>query len=842
MLRPTLKAIAAHKRRLLSTAMAVLLGVAFLSGTLVVGDTMRAAFTDTFEEANAGTDVLVRNATEVGEGEFSERGPIPQATVERALAVPGVAAAAPVIEGPGQIVGADGDPIGGNGPPTFAAGWVDDPGINPWKVAEGRAPEADHEVVIDRAAAEDGDLAVGDTITVRTPEPVESTLVGIVTFGDADSMGGPTYAAFTTSFAQQLLLGGPGEVSGVLVAGDGSVSEGELAARVSDALPGGTESITAAALTAEQEDAIEADFVGFLQTVLLMFACIALVVATFSIYNTFSILVAQRTRESALFRALGASRRQVVTSVVIEAVIVGLVASALGIAVGLGLAQGLIALSQADFGLASMPLVLTTTPVIAGLAVGVIVTLVASVAPALRASRVAPLAALRDVAVDRSASSRWRAVAGVVVAAAGAVTVVAGSAGHSAPQAGLGAVLALAGFVLLGPVVARPAAAVLGLPLARRRSMSGKLARQNAMRNPRRTASTASALLVGVAVVSLFTVFGASIKKSIDETVDRQFAGDLVIVRTDFSGSAITPELTGEIAALPEVTTAVGIATAPVEIDGDGVATTATDLGEMTKVLDVDPVEGDLAAVGAGQFAVSVDYAEDHGWAVGDRVPVTFADGATEQLTLGATYDDTALMGPVLMPTAAWAPHATQVVDDVVAIDLADGVTLAQGQAAIQPLADRYGAPEVQDRDEYVDAAAGEVDQVLVIVYVLLILAVVIALMGIANTLSLSIHERARELGLLRAVGQTRRQVRSMVRGESFLVAVFGTIGGVALGTFLGTALIQAMADQGMGTVAIPVGQLAVIVALGAVVGVVAALRPARRAARLDVLRAIASD
>lgn len=842
MLRPTLKAIAAHKRRLLSTAMAVLLGVAFLSGTLVVGDTMRASFTDTFKQANAGTDVLVRSATEVGEGEFSERGLLPQATVDEVLSVPGVAAVAPIVEGPGQIVGSDGDPLGGNGPPTFAAGWVEDRGINPWKVDEGRAPEADNEVVIDRAAATDGNLSVGDTVTVRTPAPVESTLVGIVTFGDADGLGGPTYAAFTTSFAQQVLLDEPGEVTGVLVAGDGSLSEGELAARVSDALPAGAEAITAAALTAEQEDAIEADFVGFVETALLMFAVIALVVATFSIYNTFSILVAQRTRESALFRALGASRRQVITSVVIEAVIVGVVASALGIAAGVGLAAGLTALGESSFGLRSVPLAVTATPVLAGFAVGVIVTLAASVAPAVRASRVAPLAALRDVAVDRSAGSRWRAVAGVAVVAAGAVTVVAGSSGHSAPQAGLGAVLALAGFVLLGPVVARPAAAVLGLPLARRRSMSGKLARQNAMRNPRRTASTASALLVGVAVVSLFTVFGASIKESIDKTVDEQFAGDLVIVRNDFSGSGITPDLAGEVAALPEVSTAVGLATAPIELDGDGAAVTATDLAEMTEVLDLGAVDGDLAAVGPGQFAVGVDYAEDHGWAVGDRVPVTFADGKSEELTLGATYDETGLLGSVLIPTETWAPHAAQVADDVVAIDLADGVSLAEGQAAIQPLADRYGAPEVQDRDEYVDAVAGEVDQVLVIVYVLLILAVVIALMGIANTLSLSIHERARELGLLRAVGQTRAQVRAMVRGESFLVAVFGTLGGVVLGTFLGTALIQAMADQGLDEVAIPIGQLSVIVALGAVVGLVAALRPARRAARLDVLRAIASD
>jgi putative ABC transport system permease protein len=842
MLRATLKSIAAHKRRLLSTATAVVLGVAFLSGTLVLGNTMRSGFADVFKEANAGTDAIVRSATEVGEADVTERGLLPEATVDQVRAVEGVAVAEPTIQGAAQVVGSDGDPIGGNGPPTFGAGWISDPGLNPWEVAEGRAPEADGEVVIDRATAEGGDLAVGDTVTIRTPEPVEEQLVGIVTFGDAEGMGGPTYAAFTPSYAQRLLLERPGEISGVVATGDGSVSEGELARRISDALPGDTETLTAAALTAEQEDDIQADFIGFFETILLMFAGIALVVATFSIYNTFSILVAQRTRESALFRALGASRRQVVTSVVIEAVAVGVVASAVGLAAGVGLAMGLLALAQSAWGMLSVPVVVGASPVITGVVVGVLVTVVASVAPALRASRVAPLAALRDVAVDRSGSSRWRALFGVLATVAGAVLVVAGSSGHSVPQAGLGAVTILAGFVLLGPIAARPVAATLGFPLARLRGMSGKLARQNAMRNPRRTASTASALMVGVAVVTLFTVMGASIKTSVDDTVDEQFVGDLVIARQDFSGSGITPELGEDIKALDEVDTAVTFATAPLELDGRGMAPTATDLGTVVEVLDLGPREGDLASVGAGEIALGDEWARDKGYAVGDTIPATFADGTTENLTLAATYHETALLGEVIVPTEVWVPHAGQLSDDVIAIDLADGVTDAEGQAAIQPLVDRHGAPEVMDRDEYVAAVAGEVDQMLIIVYVLLVLAVIIALMGIANTLSLSIHERARELGLLRAVGQTRRQVRAMVRGESFLVALFGTVGGVALGAFLGWALIRSLADEGFEAVTIPTGQLAVVLALGAVIGVVAAVRPARRAAKLDVLAAIASD
>jgi putative ABC transport system permease protein len=476
--------------------------------------------------------------------------------------------------------------------------------------------------------------------------------------------------------------------------------------------------------------------------------------------------------------------------------------------------------------------------------VGIVVTLIASVAPAVKASRVAPLAALRDVAIDRSGSSRARAVLGVLVSGAGIAAVVAGTAGEGAlGTTGLGAVALLVGVVLLGPVVARPATAVLGLPLTlRRKGTSGKLARQNAMRNPRRTAGTASALMVGVAVVSLFTVFAASIKQSMNDIVSEQFAGDLVMAQTDFSGSGMTPDLARDVNALPEVDAAVGIGTAAVRVADVDYSGSAADMALLASMLDLEPVAGDLAAVGEGEIAIQQEWADDHGLTVGGPVPVAFPDGTTEDLVLAATYDEASLMGPVIVPTEVWAPHAGQLTDEVVAVDLADGVSLAEGEAAIQPVADRYGAPEVQDRDEYIDTVAGEVDQLLTIVYVLLLLAIVIALMGIANTLSLSIHERTRELGLLRAVGQTRRQVRAMVRGESFLVALFGTVGGVALGAFLAWALVQALESEGFGAFALPIGQLAVVLGLGAVVGVVAALRPARRAARLDVLSAIATD
>jgi putative ABC transport system permease protein len=848
MWRTTIKSIGAHKRRLLATSSAVVLGVAFLSGTLVLGDTMETGFGDMFSEANAGTDAVVRSATKVGDDDVSERGLLDASVVDDVASVDGVATAVPEIYGIGQIVGSDGDPIGGNGPPTQAGNWIADPGINPWQIADGRAPEGPGEVIIDRASADSGELAVGDPTTIRTPEAVEATVVGIATFGDAgaDSAGPMTYAAFTTEFAQQVLLPEPHQISDVLVVADDGVSQQELVDRLAPALPDGSEAITGAALTDEQQANLESEFLGFFNAFLLVFAGIALVVATFSIYNTFSILVAQRTRESALLRALGASRRQVRASTVVEALVVGVLASAIGLAAGVGLAAGLSALSEsAGFAVAGTALVVETTALVAAAVVGVVATLIASAVPAVKASRVAPLAALRDVAVDGSGASWVRGLLGLVVAAAGIAATVGGTAGDgSLAMTGLGALLVVVGFVLLGPVVARPVAGTLGGPLTLRRGMSGTLARRNAMRNPRRTAGTASALMVGVAVVTLFTVVAASVKQSIDDTVSQQFAGDLVIAQSDFSGAGISPELGPAVADLPEVDVATGVGNAPVVIGGDDYVATVIDPASFRRILDLDISQGSIDELGGRQVAMFAGYASDHGFALGDAVPVSYSDGASDQLTVGAIYDNDGLVGDVVLPRAAYEPHAATRASDVgVLIDLADGVSTAQGEAAIQPVADRFGAPDVQDRQEYVDSVAGQIDELLTVIYVLLVMAIVIALMGIANTLSLSIHERTRELGLLRAVGQSRRQLRRMVRGEALVVALFGTVGGLGLGTFLGWAMVKTIeAAEGLGAFAIPAGQLGVVVALGAIVGVVAAVRPARRAAKLDVLEAIATD
>ncbi len=485
-----------------------------------------------------------------------------------------MALVAPNIEGYGALIGKDGEPVGGGGPPQLAGNWIDDPELNPYQLVEGRPPLNATEVVVNRTAAEDAGLKPGDTATVQTPEPVQVQVVGLVSFGPEDSAGGVTFVGFITDAAQRLLLHREGQVTSFLLKADEGVSQEDLVANIRPVLPEGVESITGQQLTDESIDDIGKDFLNVFSIFLTSFAVVALMVATFSIYNTFSILVAQRTRESALLRALGASRRQILASVVGEAAVIGVVASAFGLLGGLLVAEGLKGLFSAfGFGLPAGGLALKAGAVVASLVVGMVVTLVAGVMPAVKASRVPPLAALREVALERTRASVPRAVAGLLLIGIGVVVVLAAVLGGGdgvLARAGLGAGATIIGVVVFGPVVARPAAGAIGWPLPRLRGITGLLARQNAMRNPRRTAGTASALMVGVAVVTLFTVVAASIKQSIDDSVAKSFGGDLVVTAGGFGPVAgFSPQMAGKVAALPEVEAATGLGTGAVRIGGD---------------------------------------------------------------------------------------------------------------------------------------------------------------------------------------------------------------------------------------------------------------------------------
>ena len=429
MLSTILNGLWSRKRRLMGTCVAVVLGVAFLAGTMILGDTTKAGFTDTFTAANDGTDVVVRNATRIGSEEERTRGLIDESMVAHVAAIDGVAAAVPEVRGVAQLIGADGKPVGGNGPPTMATNWIDDPELGWLTLVDGRQPAAGAEgqpleVVIDRATANDEDLSVGDTTTVLTPDRIPVTIVGLATYGDTERVGGVTYVAFDTDTAQQILAGSETQISSVLVRGTDGVSATELEGSIASSLPGGVEAITGADLTAEQEKDIESDFLGFFKMILLAFAGIAIVVAAFSIHNTFSILVAQRTRESALMRAIGASRRQVIVSVAVEAVMIGVLATGIGFAAGIGIAALLQNVMESGLDMPNADLVIGSGAVIASAIVGIGTTLIASVGPAVKASRVAPLAALRDVSIDRSGSSKVRAGIGLLLTGAGIAALV----------------------------------------------------------------------------------------------------------------------------------------------------------------------------------------------------------------------------------------------------------------------------------------------------------------------------------------------------------------------------------------------------------------------------------
>ena len=851
MLKLTLRNVIAHKRRLVGTFLAVVIGVGFFSGVTVLTATVNQTFDDLFSNGNRGTDAYVRSNSKIevdaGPGSFTQRGRIDESLVSTISAIDGVKAAKPFIQGRGQIVTAEGKALGNpdQGPPVFAEAWIDDPALNGWSIVDGRAPERDGEVVIDRKSSKDGKVKVADTVTVQMLKPVKATVVGIATYAGEDSSGGTTLAAFTVEQAERDLVGEPGKVDGIKVVSDG-ISQDELVARIQQAMPAGTETITGAALIKELQDDIQKQFLGFFNILLQSFGAIAVIVAVFSIYNTFSIIVAQRTREMALLRAVGAARSQVLRSVLIEALVVGLVASTVGVFAGLGLALLLKAfLSAAGFGLPASGLVFGVDTLVGGIITGTLVAVFAGLTPAIKATRIPPLAALRDVAVEKTKPSKVRIGVGVAILALALYNVLSAAIGdgdNALASAGIGALLLLIALVVLGPAVARPVSGLLGLPLPRIRGVTGSLARENAMRNPRRTAGSAMALMIGVGIVAFFTIFASSIKATINGQIDKSFAGDLVVGAGNFGGGGITPQLSKDLAAQPDVKAVSGMRFGVMTVDGKPKQITAADPKNLGQVLDVGVTAGSLDDLGPSSFAVADDVAKDRGWTVGTTLPVRFVDGTQDTFRVAALYDNSDVVGNYVLGLTAWQPHAPDSTDFLVAIKLKDGVSLEDGKVAIKPLVDAQAAgSKLQTRAEFRDDQAGQINQFVYFVYAMLGVAIIISLMGIANTLSLSINERTREIGLLRAVGMAREQLKSTIRWEGALISLFGTMGGLALGLVVSWSIAQAAAENGL-KYQLPFVALVVLVVLGALAGIVSALLPARRAAKLDVLAAIAHE
>ena len=835
MFRLTIKELAARKLRLLTTAFAVLLGVAFMAGTIVFTDTIGATFDSVLADANEGVDAYVRTPSEIDLG-YGEPGPrLDAALIDAVAAADGVDQAALRINGYAQLVGPDGEPVGDlSKSPAFGANWVTVDDLNPYDLADGRPPASDAEIVIDKASADKAGYQPGDVATVLTKgEPRQFTISGVATFGGKDSPAGATAVLFTDATATELLAT-PGQADAIAVTAEPGASQSDVAAAVRSTIGSDVEVITGATLIDEDQAALAKDIKPF-KIIMLVFAFVAVFVGAFIINNTFSITVAQRTRDMAMLRAIGASGRQVKRSVLLEALVVGVLASAAGLMAGIGVASALRVLMNAfGFSMPDGPMVVNTQALVLSFSVGVGITLLSAWLPARRAARIAPIAALREVSVDRSAASTKRAVTGTAITIGGIAALVAGLQGELA-LVGLGALATFVGVAVLSPVLARPVAMAFGLPL-RARGLTGELATRNAMRNPKRTARTAASLMIGVALVGFITVFAASAKSSLASSLDTEFTGTHIVQTGGFDNSVgLSPELADQLRTTPGVDVVSQARMSPAIVDGSATdAFYAFDAETVDEVFALGSVEGDLDSLGADGLAVSADEAADQDWTLGSTVPVTFPGGATT-LTVEAIYSGaTDWVGSRFIDLEALSANGGD--------DLDYRVYVSGDEDAVNRGASAFASADVLDKDGFLGEISSEIDTMLALFYALLMLAVLIALLGIANTLALSIFERTRELGLLRAVGMGRAQVRATIRWESIIIAVFGTTLGLAIGIFFGWAIVQAMADQGIDTLTVPVRSLLVVTAIAGVAGAVAAVLPARRAARLDVLHALVSD
>jgi len=844
----------ARKFRLFATALAVTLGVAFMAGTMVLTDTIGNTFNNLSTGVYKGTDAEVRakaafSAPAMGGGD--QRPLISAALVRTLRRVPGVAADEGSAMGYARLTGKNGKALGNPaaGAPTLGGNWNQVKQLNPWTLVAGHPPQAANQVVIDRKSATDGHLRVGDMTTVLALGPPQRfRVVGIVKFGTADSPGGASVALFTAPVAQRMVAA-PGKVTSVLFVAQPGVSQQQLASNLRKALPHGLEALTGATVTKEMQTAFQ-QAMSFFNTFMMIFAVIALLVGAFMIFNTFSITVAQRTRENGLLRALGASKRQILGSVVAEAVAVGIIASAIGLAAGIAIAAGLEALlSGLGFlGMTVSGIVFSIrTVIVAGLA-GLAVTVVAALSPARKAGKVPPVAAMHEVPAGSTGyGSKQRIIVGTGILVLGVAALFTGLFGHLASAitvVGLGVLLVFFGVSVLGRTVSLPLSRVIGAPLPRIRAIAGKLARENAMRNPKRTASSASALMIGVGLVSFITILASSTTASINSTIDRSFAGDIVIDSGAGLTGGIDPALAQRLNSLPQVSAATGVGTGIAKVFGKVEMMSAVDPWTGSKIFHVSPVAGSIGALGLGDIAVYKDVATSHHLALGSTVPVLFRDGGRRTLRVALIYgDSTAAPAPrYFLGTPAYNAYFAQHYDSAVVVQKAPGVTTAAALKAVRAIATRYSGTAVMDQAAFKAEKAKPYQQLLVLVYALLALAILIALLGIGNTLALSIFERTRELGLMRAVGMTRRQLRATIRWESAIIALQGTVLGLLIGVFFGWALVTAMHDQGITVLSMPVLSLVIMVVLAGLAGVAAAILPSRRAARLNILRAIASE
>ncbi len=845
MLRLALRSVLARWPRLLLTALAIVASTAFLSGTFIFRDTIERTFDALFADVYERVDAYVQSNNSV-ESFFGieRRDRLPADVVEQVRAVPGVADAQASIQGDAVVIASDGKPIERPTAPTFGA-TVNDGELSIWRVKEGRRPHGPNEVVLDVLTASDGGFVVGDTVKVNSDNGSRSfELVGIMEYDDIISPGNATWALFDAEAAEQFIAK-PGFIDAVLVKGDGSVTADELVQRIQAALdPEVADTLTSEQITTQSQTEIEKSL-SFLTIFLVIFSFISLCVGMFVIYNVFSIIAAQRQRENALLRALGASRRQVTWSLLIESVVVGLVGSTAGMVAGVGLASGVKSLlNSLDYVIPARGLAIEQRTIVITLVAGTLASVLAAIGPAVGAGRVPPVAAMSDTLFERIGSVRRRVGTAIASAIVGASAIVAVIRGADALLLALGVVCLFAAVLLMGPVMAKPIARFIGSPVQHVRGVTGTMARGNVQRNPRRTARTAAPVLIGVALVTGASVFAASIKQQIHDVVGATFAGDYVVNSTNGGPVSFGQEFVDSLNELPEVgqATGLGFAFGIADEDGESANGLVVDPQTADGLLNIVFVSGGIRQLTTTGVLISEGEAKREQVVLGGEVMLRL-DGQPLALTVQGVFETTDLVrASRIYHRETFVGSSIPTPAGIVSLTATDGVSDRELRDAVGVVIKDYGIGELQNKAQFIASRADIVDRSLSFIYGLLFLSIVIATFGIVITLLLAVYERRRETGLLRAVGMNKSQVRTTVRWESVITSIYGAAVGVLMGLVLGYVVIVALHDQGLTTYRVPVNSIIWIMVLAFVAGVIAAVVPAWRATRLGILSAIAAD
>ncbi|GAA2059967.1 ABC transporter permease [Streptomyces albiaxialis] len=848
MLRTALRNVFAHKARLLMTMLAVLLGVAFVSGTLVFTSTISDAFKSSSQKGYSSVDVSIQQDgdSDSDQGRPDSDTPLTQHTLDKAAALPGAKSATGDVSGfaalsdkKGKLVG-DGFATNGGNYYTGRDGSGDDPR---YAMKKGQAPSARGEIAIDQKTADRTGYKVGDTARLSVNGPVrDEKISGIFSTDDGNVAAGGTLVLFDNATAQRLFAK-PGEYTKINVQAKSGVSQAALQKQAAKVLPHGTEAVTGKKLADDEAKAIESGMSG-MQTSMLAFAGIALFVGIFIIANTFTMLVAQRTKELALLRAVGASRRQVTRSVLIEALVVGAVAGLAGMGAGIGIGAGLRALiGSMGESMPEGPLVIEPATVVISLIVGVVVTVLAAWLPARRAAKIPPVAAMSSVHAPASTRSLVvRNSIGAVFAGLGtALVLYSTSMDDGKAPMGFGAALLLIGVFVLTPLLSRPLIAAAG-PVLRLFHVSGKLARQNAVRNPRRTAATASALMIGLTLITGLTVIAGGVQKGIDKMASDSLKADYTVSMANFT--PLSPDVEKKVTAQPEVTASSALRNAPAAIGSGEENLTGVNGRTIGQLTSLDFREGSFAGLsGGGKAVVDMDTAKEKGWKIGSQFSATFQDGKKESLTVSGLYKGNEMIKGIMVDNAVVTPHMDKIVDMQVMAKTKGGASTETKDALEKALGDNP-AVQVQDKKDISEGISQMINILLNVLYGLLAMAVIVAVLGVINTLAMSVFERSQEIGMLRAIGLDRRGIKRMVRLESLVISLFGGVLGIGLGVFFGWAAGDLIAGAGMDTyeLVLPWDRMGIFLGLAAVVGVLAALWPARRAARLNMLSAIKSE